>query len=112
MEELVNVTVLEPPLHPATLLSAARSALRGRLRQRLAARHLEELERARAELHDLAATLEEKVAARTRDLAAANDRLTKEIAEREKAEARLVQAQKMEAAGQVHGGERGRAWGG
>ena len=104
IEELVNVTVLERPLHPATLLSAARSALRGRRRQRLAARHLEELERARAELRELATTLEEKVAARTRDLAAANDRLTKEIAEREKAEARLVQAQKMEAVGQLTGG--------
>ena len=104
IEELVNVTVLERPLHPATLLSAARSALRGRHRQRLAARHLAELERARAELRELADTLEEKVAERTRDLASANDRLTTEIAEREKAEARLVQAQKMEAVGQLTGG--------
>ena len=104
IEELVNVTVLERPLHPATLLSAARSALRGRLRQRLAARHLDQLELAQAELRELADTLEEKVAARTRDLAAANDRLTKEIAERERAEARLVQAQKMEAVGQLTGG--------
>ena len=104
IEELVNVTVLERPLHPATLLSAARSALRGRRRQRLAARHLEELERARSELRSLADTLEEKVTERTRDLAAANDRLTKEIADRERAEARLVQAQKMEAIGQLTGG--------
>jgi signal transduction histidine kinase/ActR/RegA family two-component response regulator len=104
IEELVNVTVLERPLHPATLLSAARSALRGRHRQRLAARHLEDLERARAELRELADTLEEKVEARTLDLAAANDRLVKEIAEREKAEARLLQAQKMEAVGQLTGG--------
>ena len=104
IEELVNVTVLERPLHPATLLSAARSARRGRRRQRLAARHLRDLERARGELRELADTLEEKVAARTRDLAAANDRLTTEIAEREKAEARLIQAQKMEAVGQLTGG--------
>jgi nitrogen-specific signal transduction histidine kinase/CheY-like chemotaxis protein len=41
---------------------------------------------------------------RTCDLASANDRLTAEIAEREKAEARLVQAQKMEALGQLTGG--------
>jgi nitrogen-specific signal transduction histidine kinase len=44
------------------------------------------------------------VSERTRDLAAANDRLTAEIAEREIAEARLVQAQKMEAIGQLTGG--------
>ena len=104
VEGLVNVTVLERPLHPATLLSAARSALRGRTRQRLAARHLLELEHARAELRELADTLEEKVVARTRDLAAANHRLIREIGERERAEARLLQAQKMEAVGQLTGG--------
>ncbi|HWH18559.1 MAG TPA: response regulator [Allosphingosinicella sp.] len=104
IEELVNVTILERPLHPASLISAARSARRGRSRQRLAARHLQEREKARAELRELADTLETKVEERTRDLAAANDRLTAEIAERERAEARLVQAQKMEAVGQLTGG--------
>ena len=104
IEELVNVTILERPLHPASLVSAARSALRGRSRQRLAARHLAELETARAQLRELADTLEAKVMERTRDLAAANDRLTAEIGERERAEARLVQAQKMEAVGQLTGG--------
>ncbi len=104
IEELVNVTILERPLHPASLISAARAALRGRLRQRLAARHLADLERARGELRELADTLETKVGDRTRDLAAANDRLTAEIAERERAEARLLQAQKMEAIGQLTGG--------
>nr|WP_295370341.1 response regulator [uncultured Sphingosinicella sp.] len=104
IEELVNVTILERPLHPASLISAARAALRGRLRQRLAARHLDEREKARAELRELADTLEAKVQERTHDLAAANDRLTAEIAERERAEARLLQAQKMEAVGQLTGG--------
>jgi signal transduction histidine kinase/CheY-like chemotaxis protein len=104
IEELVNVTVLERPLHPASLVSAARAARRGRSRQRLAARHLAEREAARAELRELADTLEAKVEERTRDLAAANDRLTAEIGERERAEARLVQAQKMEAVGQLTGG--------
>jgi signal transduction histidine kinase len=104
MEELVNVTVLERPLHPASLISAARAALRARGRQRAAGRHLAELERARAELRELADTLEAKVDARTRDLAAANDRLQAEMAERERAEARLLQAQKMEAVGQLTGG--------
>lgn len=104
VEQALNATVLERPLHPTSLISAARSAIRGRGRQRLAARHLRELEDARAELRRLADLLETKVRERTRDLASANDRLTAEIAEREKAEARLVQAQKMEAVGQLTGG--------
>ena len=104
VEQALNATVLERPLHPTSLISAARSAIRGRERQRLAARHLQELEEARAELRELADSLETKVRERTRDLASANDRLTAEIGEREKAEARLIQAQKMEAVGQLTGG--------
>jgi hypothetical protein len=80
LEQSLNATLLERPLHPASLVSSARSAVRGRLRQRLAARHLEDLEAARGELRQLAASLETKVRERTRDLAAANDRLTAEIA--------------------------------
>ncbi|HEY1605446.1 MAG TPA: response regulator [Allosphingosinicella sp.] len=104
IEELLNVTILERPLHPATLVSAVRSAIRGRARQRLAADYLAEREAAEGRLRELAGTLEQKVDERTRDLAAANDRLTAEIGERERAEARLVQAQKMEAIGQLTGG--------
>jgi signal transduction histidine kinase len=104
IDDLVNVTVLERPLHPASLVSAARSALRARTRQRLAARHLADLEAARAQLRELADSLELRVEERTRDLASANDRLTAEIGERERAEARLNQAQKMEAVGQLTGG--------
>ena len=103
-EAAMNATVLERPLHPASLISAARAAVRARARQRLAAEHLAERERAEKELRDLAETLEQKVAERTRDLASANDRLTAEIAERERAESRLIQAQKMEAIGQLTGG--------
>jgi signal transduction histidine kinase len=104
VEALLNLTVLERPLHPANLISAVRSAMRGRERQRLAADYLAERESAEARLRELADTLEQKVAERTRDLAAANDRLTAEIAERERAESRLIQAQKMEAVGQLTGG--------
>lgn len=104
VEQTLNATVLERPLHPTSLVSAARSAIRSRERQRLTARQLRDLENARAELRHLAESLETKVGERTRDLASANDRLTAEIAEREKAEARLVQAQKMEAMGQLTGG--------
>jgi signal transduction histidine kinase/ActR/RegA family two-component response regulator len=104
VDATMNATVLERPLHPASLISAARAAVRARARQRLAAKHLAERERAEQQLLELAGTLEQKVAERTRDLASANDRLTAEIAERERAEARLIQAQKMEAVGQLTGG--------
>ncbi len=104
VEGKMNATILERPLHPASLISAARAAVRARERQRLGAEHLEERDRAEKKLREFADTLEQKVAERTRELAAANDRLTAEIAEREKAEARLVQAQKMEAIGQLTGG--------
>ena len=104
VEGLANITLLERPLHPSSLVSAARAAMRARARQRLAAQHLADRENARADLRELADTLEAKVAERTRELAAANDRLMAEIAERERAEARLVQAQKMEAIGQLTGG--------
>lgn len=104
VEAKMNATILERPLHPASLISAARAAVRARDRQRLAAEHLAERDRAEKQLRELADTLEQKVAERTKALAAANDRLTAEIAEREKTEARLVQAQKMEAIGQLTGG--------
>ena len=104
IEQALNSTLLERPLHPASLVSAARAAIRARERQRLAAQHLRDLEQARQELRSLASTLELKVEERTRDLALANDRLTAEIAEREHTESRLVQAQKMEAIGQLTGG--------
>jgi PAS domain S-box-containing protein len=48
--------------------------------------------------------LERLVAERTEELTAANERLRAEIAERERAEAALRQAQKMEAVGQLTGG--------
>lgn len=102
--ELGNVTILERPLHPATLVSSALSAIRSRRRQRLAEAYLRQRETAEAALRELAETLEQKVQDRTRELAAANDRLTAEIAERERAEAKLVQSQKMEAIGQLTGG--------
>ncbi|MGA7864900.1 MAG: ATP-binding protein, partial [Stellaceae bacterium] len=48
--------------------------------------------------------LERLVAERTRSLAAANDRLTAEIAERQRTEEALLQAQKLEAVGQLTSG--------
>ena len=57
----------------------------------------ETLKRSREELERL-------VAERTRSLAAANDRLTAEIAERQRTEEALLQAQKLEAVGQLTSG--------
>jgi PAS domain S-box-containing protein len=64
----------------------------------------EALRASRKALQQLNETLESRIAARTHDLARANDRLVSEIAERERAQAALVQAQKMEAVGQLTNG--------
>ena len=49
---LGNVTILERPLHPVSLATAARSALRARARQHLAEAHISELAEERAALHE------------------------------------------------------------
>jgi PAS domain S-box-containing protein len=59
---------------------------------------------ARDALEALNAELEVRVAERTRDLAAANERLLREIAERQQTEEQLRQLQKIEALGQLTGG--------
>jgi signal transduction histidine kinase/ActR/RegA family two-component response regulator len=104
LEQLGNVIVLERPIHGETLLRAVSSALRGRRRQYEARSHLEELKHAEERLTQLNATLEARISERTAELSRANDQLMQEIAERERAQAALVQAQKMEAMGQLTGG--------
>jgi len=83
LELLGNVTFLERPFHPTSLVSLARSALRGRRRQYDARARLEEL-------RDLASVLEQRVEERT--------------AEHEIAVAQLHEAQKLETLGQLTGG--------
>ena len=80
---LGNVTFLERPFHPTTLLSLAQSSLRGRRRQYEARARLEEL-------HALATDLEKRVEERT--------------AEHAFTVAQLHEAQKLETLGQLTGG--------
>ena len=87
---LGNVTFVERPFHPTTLVSLAEAALRGRRRQYEARARLERLRESEAGLRDFAAELEARVEQRTR--------------ERELVEDALRQAQKMEAIGQLTGG--------
>ena len=83
LDMLGNVTFLERPFHPTTLISLARSARRGRQRQYDARARLEEL-------HALAADLEKRVEDRT--------------AERQVVIEQLHEAQKLETLGQLTGG--------
>ena len=87
---LGNVTILERPLHPTTLVSAAHSAVRARARQR--------------EAEVAADLLERRVEERTGELAAANRQLVAEMVEREKVEATIMRMQRLEAVGQLTAG--------
>ncbi|HEY0053076.1 MAG TPA: ATP-binding protein, partial [Caulobacteraceae bacterium] len=104
LEQLGNVVVLERPIHSETLGSAVTSSLRARRRQYAARRHLEELKAAEERLTEVNGSLEVRIGDRTAELSEANNKLMQEVAERERAQAALVQSQKMEAVGQLTGG--------
>ncbi|MBY0337059.1 MAG: response regulator [Acetobacteraceae bacterium] len=101
---LGNVSFLERPFHPTTLIGAVESALRGRRRQYEARARLEQIEAAQRELRAANDRLEAAVAARTSELREANAQLREEMAERARTEAALRQAQRLEAMGQLTGG--------
>ena len=96
-ETLGNVIFLERPFHPTSLVSVARTALRGRRRQYEARQRIHEIREAELDL-------ERRVDERTAELAAANRQLLAQIEEREKVEAALRQAQRLEAIGQLTSG--------
>lgn len=104
LQALGNFILLERPVNADTLARAATSAVRTRLRQYETQRTMFELDEARATVHALNVQLEDRIAARTEALAAANDRLTLEISERERVQASLVHVQKLEAVGRLTGG--------
>ena len=108
MEALGNVSFLERPFHPTTLISVVKTALRGRLRQYDARARLEALheseshaKRSEAELRRLNETLETRVAERTAEIEATNRQLVSQIEERERIESTLRQMQRLEAVGQL-----------
>ncbi|MDM0117764.1 response regulator [Variovorax sp. J22R133] len=104
LQDLANLVLLERPVNPDTLASAAQSALRARQRQYLTRKHLAELHASKLSVEQLNNQLETRISERTADLASANDRLMHEIMERERVENSLVQNQKLEALGRLTGG--------
>ena len=111
MEALGNVSFLERPFHPTTLISVVKTALRGRRRQYEARARLEALHEseglartAEANLRRLNETLETRVAERAGEIEAANRQLVSQIEERERVESTLRQMQRLEAVGQLTSG--------
>ncbi len=96
-DRLRNVSFLERPLQAITLQSAVRSAERARRRQYEARDYLERQ-------RDAALELERLVGERTSELRRANEQLLEESRRREKAQAALLQAQKIETMGRLVGG--------
>src|SRR5690606_20987731 len=101
---LGNVTFLERPFHPTTLISVVRMAVRSRDRQYQARANLQNLleaeqrlEAEHAALAHLNETLEQRVRERTNALMA-------EIEEKQRAQEQLRQLQKIETIGHLTGG--------
>lgn len=90
VQTLGNVTFLERPFHPTTLISVIQTGLRSRQRQ--------------YECRRLNEDQEMRVQERTAELAAANRQLLAQMEERERVEMTLRQMQRLEAIGQLTSG--------
>jgi signal transduction histidine kinase len=97
VRKLRNIAFLERPMQAISLQAAVLTAERGRSRQYEARAYLEAQRHAATELERL-------VAQRTAALEETNDRLRAESERRERAQAALLQAQKIETMGQLVGG--------
>jgi signal transduction histidine kinase len=97
VRQLRNVAFLERPMQAISLQAAVLTAQRGRARQYEARAYLEAQRRS-------AEDLERLVAQRTAALQEANELLRAETQQRERAQAALLQSQKIETMGQLVGG--------
>ncbi len=104
LDALGNVSFIERPFHPTTLMSVARSIIRGRRRQHETRSLLEDLQQGELRLQQINDQLERRVEERTAQLQHAHDELLAQIAERARTEDQLRQLQKLESIGQLTGG--------
>lgn len=104
LEALGNVSFIERPFHPTTLISVARATIKGRRRQYETRSLVEDLQRGELRLQQINDQLERRVTERTAELQHAHDALLEEIAERERTEEQLRHMQKLESIGQLTGG--------
>jgi len=97
LESLGNVSFIERPFHPTTLVSLVRATVKGRCRQLETRSLLEDLRQGEVRL-------QQRVEERTAQLQHAHDELLANIAERARTEEQLRQLQKLESIGQLTGG--------
>src|SRR5690242_5184971 len=104
LEALGNVSFIERPFHPTTLVSLVRATVKGRRRQLETRSLLKDLRQGEVRLQQINDDLERRVEDRTAELQNAHDELLAQIAERARTEEQLRQLQKLESIGQLTGG--------